>query len=172
MSHENVIRGQCLCGAVRFQLIPPLDTLTHCHCRSCRLSRGVAFVTWTSVPPKRFAVTSGEGEIAWYRSSPPVRWGSCRICSSPMFYVADQGGHPEAPKLGHVYVSVGSLTSPVEDRPAAHVSWEEHVAWVEGAEALPRFAAKTDVRLDKCPDSEVRWRKMAGSDELRNRSGH
>lgn len=147
MDNLNLIHGQCLCGAVRFGLTPPLDTLTHCHCRSCRLSRGVAFVTWTSVPSERFSFIQGEDEVAWFRSSPPVRWGACRICSSPMFYVADQAGQPEAPKLGHVYVSVGSLTSAFDDRPAAHVSYEEHVSWVEGAEALPKFAAKTNRRL-------------------------
>ena len=148
MAQASSIRGQCLCGAVRFQLTPPLAPLTHCHCRSCRLSRGVAFVTWTSVPPDRFALTEGETEVAWYRSSPGVRWGSCRVCSSPMFYVADQAGHPDSPALDHVYVSVGSLTDAIEDRPTAHVSYEEHLGWIEGAEALPKFHAKSDVRLD------------------------
>ncbi len=141
------ICGQCLCGAVTFRLTPPLAPLTHCHCRSCRLSRGVAFVTWTSVPPDQFVFTRGESEVAWYRSSPGVRWGSCRVCSSPMFYVADQAGQPQAPTLNHVYVSVGSLTSAIEDRPVAHVSYEERVGWIEGADALPKFEAKTDVRL-------------------------
>jgi hypothetical protein len=141
------ISGQCLCSAVRFQLSPPLGELTHCHCRSCRLSRGVAFVTWTSVPPDRFAFTQGEAEVAWYRSSPGVRWGACRRCSSPMFYVADQPGHADAPKLNHVYVSAGSLTSPIAERPVAHVSYEEHLAWIEGAEALPKFRGKTEVEF-------------------------
>jgi len=127
MTDTDKIRGRCLCGAVQFQLTPPLETLTHCHCRSCRLSRGVAFVTWTSTPLEQFAFTEGESEVLWYRSSVEVRWGSCRKCSSPMFYVADQAGHPEAPKLNHVYVSVGSLTTPIRERPAAHVSYEEHV---------------------------------------------
>jgi hypothetical protein len=64
-----------------------------------------------------------------------------------MFYIADQPGHPEAPRLDHVYVSVGSLTDPIAERPSAHVSYEEHVAWIEGAEALPRYRGKTEVKL-------------------------
>jgi hypothetical protein len=64
-----------------------------------------------------------------------------------MFYVADQAGHPDAPKLNHIYVSTGSLTSPIRDRPVAHVSYEEHVSWIEGAGALPKFRGKTDERL-------------------------
>jgi hypothetical protein len=144
MSDLGDVRGQCLCGAVRFQLAPPLGVLTHCHCQSCRLSRGVAFVTWTSVPPDRFEFTQGEADVTWYRSSPGVRWGSCRICGSQMLYVADEPGHTDASKLSHVYVSVGSLTSALDDRPAAHVSYEEHVPWIEGSEALPRYRGKTD----------------------------
>jgi hypothetical protein len=148
MNAQDCINGQCLCGAVLFQLTPPLEKMTHCHCRSCRLSRGVAFVTWTSVPPGRFAFTRGESDVAWYRSSPGVRWGACRRCASPMFYVADQAGHPDAPRLNHVYVSVGSLTSEIAESPIAHVSYDEHVGWIEGAESLPKFRGKTSTRLD------------------------
>lgn len=148
MRDDSPISGQCLCGSVRFRLIPPLDTLTHCHCRSCRLSRGVAFVTWTSAPPERFAFTHGEADVTWHRSSPAVRWGACRACSAPMFYVADRPGQAEAPKLNHVYVSVGSLTTPIGDRPVAHVSYEEHVSWIEGGDALPKFRGKTSERMD------------------------
>ncbi len=64
-----------------------------------------------------------------------------------MFYVADQAGHPQAPMLGHIYVSAGSLTSTIDDRPTAHVSYEEHVSWIDGGDALPKFEAKSDLRL-------------------------
>ncbi len=104
-------------------------------------------MTWTSVPPDQFAFTKGESEVTWYRSSPGVRWGSCRVCSSPMFYVADQAGQPQGPTLNHVYVSVGSLTSAIEDGPVAHVSYEERVCWIDAGDTLPKFEAKTDVRL-------------------------
>jgi len=63
-----------------------------------------------------------------------------------MFYVADLAGHHEAPKLDHVYVSAGCLAA-VDDNPVAHVSYEEHVSWIEGSDALPKFRAKTDDQL-------------------------
>ena len=37
--------GRCLCGAVAFELTPPTDFLSICHCRSCRLSSGAPFYT-------------------------------------------------------------------------------------------------------------------------------
>ena len=140
------LEGRCLCGAVRFRMTPPLGLVTHCHCQSCRLSHGAAFVTWTSVPPERFAFDAGEGEVVWHRTSTGVRWGGCRLCASPMLYIADQP-RLDGVQVDHVYVSAGSLTSPLPDRPVAHVSWEEHLAWIEGAEALPKHRGKTGERI-------------------------
>ncbi len=151
MSQTDQVSGQCFCGAVQFQLTPPLAPLTHCHCRSCRLSRGVAFVTWTSAPLEQFAFTRGESDVGWYRSSPSVRWGSCRVCSAPMFYIADGPGHPEAPKLGHIYVSAGSLTSELDEQAVAHVSYEEHVSWIEGLDALPKLHGKSGLGAEDDP---------------------
>jgi len=54
---------------------------------------------------------------------------------------------PDTPKLDHVYVSVGCLTTVVDDRPVAHVSYEEHVEWIEGSDALPKFRSKTDEQI-------------------------
>ncbi|HEV2364366.1 MAG TPA: GFA family protein [Caulobacteraceae bacterium] len=139
--------GHCLCGAVAFELTLPLGPTTHCHCRSCRLSRGTAFVTWTSVPPERFRVSRGAEEITWHRTSPPVRWGFCRNCGSHMLYVADLPGQPDGPTVGDVYVSVGSLDGAADLRPTAHVSFEEHAPWIEGAERLPRYRGKTEERM-------------------------
>jgi hypothetical protein len=121
--------------------------MAHCHCRSCRLAHGAAFVTWTSAPLERFACREGEDDIRWYRSSPQIRWGFCRHCGSSMFYVADAEGHPESPTVGHIYVSVACLTSEFEERPSGHVSWEERVAWNEASPDLPRFRSKTNERI-------------------------
>ena len=147
MSDDNSITGRCLCGNVEFQLFLPLEEITHCHCQSCRLSRGVAFVTWTSVPPDRFSYLRGEAGVSWHRSSPGVRWGFCRACGSSMFYAADQEGHQDGPKLNHVYVSLGSLTGQISDRPTAHVSYEERVGWMEGSEGSPKFRGKIGERI-------------------------
>ena len=38
-----MIRGSCLCGAVRFE-IDRVRALTHCHCTICRKLSGAAFV--------------------------------------------------------------------------------------------------------------------------------
>ena len=139
---SKTIRGQCLCGNVQFKLEPPTDFVAHCHCKSCRLSRGVAFVTWTSVPMDRFSFSQGEQSVNWYRSSDSILWGFCKNCGSSMFYQADKEGHPESPRLNVMYVSVGSLIDPIDKMPKAHVSYEEKVEWHEGSHLLPKYRGK------------------------------
>jgi hypothetical protein len=46
-----------------------------------------------------------------------------------------------------MYVSVGSLTSPIDKMPTAHVSYEEHVAWIEGGHALPKYRGKGEAEI-------------------------
>lgn len=127
-----MLTGSCTCRAVRLELREPTMFASHCHCRTCRTTHGAAFVTWTAVPPDALTV---HGEVRWYTSSPGVRRGFCGTCGSPLLYVGES-----APD--RVYVPVGvldRLDRPVED----HVSYEEHVPWLEGVEHLPCLIEKT-----------------------------
>jgi len=129
---------------VQFELEPPTDFCAHCHCQSCRLSHGAAFVTWTSVPLERFAFVSGEEAVSWYRSSESILWGSCARCGSSMLYRADKAGHPESPKLDRMYVTAASLIDPLDREPAVHVSYEERLSWSRWHDGLPKHRGKTD----------------------------
>ena len=145
---EQPLHGRCLCGAVQFTLQPPLDFVSHCHCESCRRSHGAAFVTWTSVPFDRFAMSS-DAPVRWYRSSSFIEWGFCERCGSSMLYRAVADGHPESPKRDRMYVTAASLQEPLGCAPKVHVSYEERVAWFEPGDALPKHRGKTDERLDR-----------------------
>ena len=147
MENKEVMFGRCLCGAVRFELTPPTDFHAHCHCKSCRLSRGTAFVSWTSVPQGQFKLTKGKEVLSWYRSSEYILWGFCKTCGSSMLYKADKEGHPEAPKLDRIYVSVGSLDK--IDRPTSvHVSYEERVLWYTPEDHLDKHRGKGEEKIN------------------------
>lgn len=136
------ITGRCLCGSIEFGLIPPTDFLSNCHCQSCRLSHGAPFVTWTSVPKDRFRFLKGENLIVWYSSSPYVSWGFCPKCGSSLLYNVLKEGHPESPKLDRMYVSAGSLISPLDRELSSHVSYEEKLNWLPIFDSLPKFKGK------------------------------
>lgn len=131
----DAIPGSCLCGASRFQLFPPTEYCSHCHCRSCRKSHGAAFVTWTSVPEAQLQVQGAD--LSTYQSSPDVTWLFCRLCGSQLFY-----RHKKRP--GRVDVNVACLDGPLDRAPDRHVSFEEHVPWLEGSGDLPKYVGKTD----------------------------
>ena len=138
------IDGQCGCGAVRFVLEGPTGMAAHCHCASCRAFSGAAFLTWTKVPLARFTC-EGEEAVRWHRSSDTIRWGFFGTCGTTLFYRADAAGHPEAPSVDAIYVTMGSLRGELDRKPSMHVSFEEHVPWFEPGDALPRFVGKSSV---------------------------
>lgn len=138
----TILHGRCLCGSVTFELTTPTDFFAHCHCESCRLAHGAAFVSWTSVPRERFAITAGEDHVRWHRSSEWIEWGFCDRCGSSMLYRAIAEGHPESPKTDRVYVTVASLRDPMDRPPVAHVSYEERVPWHQVGDELPKVTGK------------------------------
>jgi hypothetical protein len=81
------VSGGCLCGAVRYELIPPLRAVVACHCTQCRRTSG-NYVSATAVPREHFTLTNDDG-LKWYRSSPRAERGFCRECGSNLFWSAD-----------------------------------------------------------------------------------
>ena len=130
------IRGQCHCKKIHYEVTPPTDFFSHCHCESCRKIHGAAFVSWTSVPNNQLRILTGENFIHRYESSPEIIWMSCGKCSSSLFQTTKQ-------TPGKTYVNISNLIDPM-DRPAeSHVSFEEKVPWLEIKDTLPQYKEKS-----------------------------
>ena len=94
------------------------------------------FVAWTAVPREAFQIVAGSTSIEEYVSSPGTVRAFCRRCGCSLFYRADQ-------TRDRIYVPVAILDA--IDRPIdSHVSYEEHVPWLSGVQALPCFVGKSD----------------------------
>lgn len=78
------MRGACLCGAVAFQVDPPLRDIFLCHCRQCRKTSGHAWAA-SSVPHDRFRLTESRG-LRWFRSSASAQRGFCGDCGASLFW--------------------------------------------------------------------------------------
>jgi len=78
------MQGSCLCGAVVFQVTPPLRNVVACHCTQCRKVSG-HFWAASSVPMSGFTVTEDRG-LAWFRSSASALRGFCRDCGATLFW--------------------------------------------------------------------------------------
>lgn len=130
------ISGQCYCGGIRFEIVPPTLMFSHCHCESCRRSHGAAFVSWTSVVDKQFEIVAGSHLLACYESTPGIVWQFCQKCGSSMFQTTRH-----SPGITYVVASV--LNGPLDRAPEGHMSFEEKVPWLDVADQLPKFKEKT-----------------------------
>ena len=54
------LNGGCYCGAIRYQITSLPTWAAHCHCRSCQMALGGAFLTWAKVAAGDFEVTKGK----------------------------------------------------------------------------------------------------------------
>lgn len=125
-----MIRGSCLCRAVRFEVTAPFGRMTHCHCSMCRKSHGAAFATYADVPASAFRFVEGGEHVEAYRSSRNVRRTFCRRCGSNLQFL-----HDERPDV--VEVAIGTLDDDPGKRPEAHIFVGSKASWLEIADGLP-----------------------------------
>lgn len=128
----SAYRGSCLCGALRYEATPPTLFFAHCHCRWCREAHGAAFVSWVGIAADRFRITAGEELLNWYQSTPQSRRGFCSRCGTTMFFASTL-----CP--GEMHVTRTSLPAEIDRAPQLHCFFDQHVAWAEPGDALPRY---------------------------------
>jgi hypothetical protein len=122
--------GQCLCGAVRFEIDYPARWAWHDHSRASRLAHGAAYATYVGSWRKRFRVTAGARDIARYddKAARSVR-SFCRRCGTPLTY---ERGH--APHM--VNIPRALFHSRTGRRPLYHVGIDELQDWTYAGERL------------------------------------
>lgn len=128
--------GGCYCGAVRYEIHGPPAWSAHCHCRSCQLALGGAFVTWAKVAAEDFTVTKGEIKIC--EKAQGIERGFCGTCGTTLTYAANhevdgQDWHADA------WFSAASLDDPSIAEPKTHVYVSHQQPWIKLADDLPKF---------------------------------
>ena len=94
LSQPAQVSGQCLCGAVRFEIDAPARWAWHDHTRATRTAHGAAYATYVGSWRKRFRLTDGADEIARYedKETRSVR-GFCKRCGTPVTYERARSPH-------------------------------------------------------------------------------
>ncbi|MEQ1833217.1 MAG: GFA family protein, partial [Candidatus Eisenbacteria bacterium] len=80
----DMLRGSCLCGAVRYEIAADPLHMYYCHCATCQKATGTAFATNILVPADGFAVVAGRDRLGAFESSPDKRRYFCASCGSPI----------------------------------------------------------------------------------------
>jgi hypothetical protein len=107
----------------------------YCHCQRCRKAGGSAFATNVVVPASGFRFTRGEALLKSYRTAEAVNRVFCTECGSAILSRRDS--QPDV-----VRVRVGTLDTPLESRPSAHIFVDSKAEWHEILDELPRHAGR------------------------------
>lgn len=97
------MRGQCLCGAITFEVDAPTNHVGVCHCSICRRWAGGPFMVLEGV--ERLDI-SGEANLGVYKSSPYGERCFCKTCGSVLFW--------RSPTIDHIAVSAGAIDPGVD----------------------------------------------------------
>lgn len=130
----DILKGGCLCGAVRYQVDAKPAAVGHCHCVDCRKTSGTGHATHVAVPE---AALQTEGEIKFYDrpadSGNIVSRGFCPSCGSAIF--SRNSGMP-----GMAFLRASSLDNPNAVAPQMIVYARRAPAWDKMDASLPAFA--------------------------------
>lgn len=122
--------GNCLCGAIKYEIIGQPLNQTVCHCDGCRRASGAPAVGWLTVRRDAFRVS---GSLK-YVSAPNPRPGTCDACCSgkrgfcPV--CGSQFTFEDDKRADQVDVTVGTLDDPKSFKPMQDVFAEQRLPWV------------------------------------------
>ena len=125
MSNKVELKGECLCGAVKYKLSEkPLFTQA-CHCKDCKVLTGSSYVINSSVVENTL---STEGEIS---STTKLQAGSGK--SVQMFFCNKCGSYIYSDyesAIGRLNVRTKTLEKSEEFPPQAHIYTKDKDEWV------------------------------------------
>jgi hypothetical protein len=127
---EDRLSGRCLCGAIRFELSPPIRDVIVCHCRQCARWTGYAAAA-AAVAPENLKIVSGAAELKWFVSSDHAQRGFCGVCGSSLFWKPDTGSR--------IAVLAGSLDPPTGLKVAAHIFTKNKSDYHDIVGEAPKF---------------------------------
>jgi hypothetical protein len=130
------ITGQCLCGAINYEIDEAPAVTGVCHCKNCQRQAGSAFSTLAGVPTDQLRFTKGEPKLYQdgdTESGTPVERYFCGNCGSPIYSLL-----PGTPEM--IYLKTGTLDDTAGFEPQFHAWCDSKQEWVELAEGVPAMA--------------------------------
>jgi hypothetical protein len=122
---DRVLRGSCLCGAVTFELEPPLARFVYCYCSRCRKASGSGRAANLYVAPAQLRFASGAELVRRFDlpSAKSFATAVCSRCGSPL---------PHTTRSGREWVvPAGALDVEPGLAPSERCEWESRARWAE-----------------------------------------
>ncbi len=129
---QNTLPGSCLCGAVRFEIRPPVSIFRYCHCGRCRKATGSAHAANLFLPQSRLTWLSGETMIRRFDLPGARRFAVC-FCTQCCTRVPHKVAGTE-----NYLVPAGILDSSPDERPTNSNFWGSRAPWYIETTELPK----------------------------------
>ncbi len=132
-----MVKGSCLCGNISYQveLIP--DMIFNCHCKFCRKAHGADYVTIAVAEASSLKLTDEKGLLKEHHNDIGGVRAFCSECGTRLMnYSAD--------KQSYFSVTLSTVDTPVDVKPAAHVNTESKASWCEPFAGIPQFSGLPD----------------------------
>lgn len=130
---DDLHRGSCLCGTVRFTTRGPLRGVIYCHCTQCRKQSGHYYAA-TNVANDKVEI-EGSQSITWYAASDFARRGFCSRCGSLLFWKPNE--------LPYVSIMAGLFDSPSALKGECHIFVGQKGGYYEIDDDLPHHERST-----------------------------
>lgn len=110
-----MMRGECNCGAVGFEISAETSSVFVCHCSICRRFTGANGIAVLVVDNSAFRWLRGEDHISRW-SKPQGDWHAwfCRVCGSAL---------PGPNDATRMFVPAGAISQGGENLEVAHHVW-------------------------------------------------
>ena len=133
MSQQQSIAGSCLCGAVRFEISPPLSGFRYCHCSRCQKATGAAHAANIFLPESQFTWLAGESLVRRFDLPGAQRFAVsfCTQCGTRMPH--------RIVGTENFLVPAGVLDANPGLRPESSIFWGSKAPWYVETQALPKF---------------------------------
>jgi hypothetical protein len=118
---EFVMRCDCLCGQVEFEIVGDIPNLYQCHCSLCRKQGGSSSNTATIIARENFRWLSGHEHISSWVKNNGFRSDFCSKCGTPV--PNPLGGAP------FYWVPAGLLGEEVKSSIVAHLFVGSKASW-------------------------------------------
>lgn len=129
----GVMKGTCLCGAVRYEVKAIEPKMGHCHCSMCRKFHGAAFATYGEVLVENFRWKAGEEKLKSFTADNGSVREFCSVCGSSLTFA------PSAEEAQFIEFALGTLDTEIVDRPDAHIYTAFKAPWYDISDDLPQF---------------------------------
>lgn len=128
----NMTTGQCLCGAVKFQISGDFENFFLCHCTRCRKDTGSAHSA---------NLFSSKAKITWLSGGTVVRNFKLPGSQHAKSFCAECGSAlPSIQMNGDLLVvPAGSLDTRIDKRPDAHICYGSRAHWDEDLSDLEKI---------------------------------